>query len=221
MKNWKKNKDNRYINLFEKLYDVYGPQKWWPADTPFEVVIGAILVQNTSWKNVERSIKRLKPYLSHPKKLAQLPEETLAQLIRSSGFYRVKAKRISAFLRWFQQYDYEFDRVKKDGEKLRNELLEINGIGNETADVILLYVFHVPVFIADRYARTIFQRFGIHVPPTYEEFRKQVEFHFPKDAILLNEFHALLVTHGKTYCKKKPICEKCPIQNICQRRFTS
>ncbi|WAA08546.1 endonuclease III domain-containing protein [Fervidibacillus albus] len=210
--------DETYLNIYELLYERYGPQYWWPADTPFEVVIGAILVHHTNWANVERSLEKLAPYLSDPETLARLPEETLAKLIRSSGFYRVKAKRIRAFLRWFQQYDYEFQRVKKvHQENIREELLQIYGIGQETADVILLYVFHIPVFIADRYARTIFQRIGIHVPRTYDGLRKQVENHFPKDANLLNEFHALLVTHGKTYCKKTPICDYCPLRTMCSR----
>lgn len=213
--------DQPYIKIYKKLYDYYGPQNWWPADTPFEVIISAILVQNTNWNNVELSLEKLKPNLT-PEKLERLTEEKLAQLIRSSGYYNVKAKRIKAFLSWFKTYDYQFSNVEKDHvEKLRQELLNIHGIGQETADVILLYVFNVPVFIADSYARRIFNRIGMNVPSTYDGLRERVEENFPSDSYLLNEYHALLVMHGKTYCKKTPICNQCPIRDICERRLTN
>lgn len=213
--------DQLYIMIYKKLYDYYGPQNWWPADTPFEVIISAILVQNTNWNNVELSLKQLKPNLT-PEKLERLTEEKLAQLIRPSGYHNVKAKRIKAFLNWFKAYDYQFSNVEKDHvDKLRKELLMIHGIGQETADVILLYVFNVPVFIADNYAKRIFNRIGMNVPNTYAGLRERVEKSFPSDSYLLNEYHALLVTHGKTYCNKTPICNQCPIRDICERRLTN
>lgn len=219
MTNWREIMDQLYIKIYKKLYDYYGPQNWWPADTPFEVIISAILVQNTNWSNVELSLKKLKSYLT-PEKLESLTEEKLAQLIRSSGYYNVKAKRIKAFLSWFKTYDYQFSNVEKDHtDILRQELLNIHGIGQETADVILLYVFNLPVFIADSYARRLFKRIGMNVPSTYDGLRKRVEKIFPTESYLLNEYHALLVTHSKTHCKKKPICDQCPIRDICEQHL--
>ena len=208
-----------YLQIYEKLYNYYGPQNWWPAETPFEMMIGSILVQNTNWRNVEKALERLRPHLE-PEKIDKLPMEELAQLIRSSGFYTVKAKRIKAFISWFKQYDYDIAEIKTmTKEKLRQELLQIHGIGRETADVMLVYAFDKPIFVVDAYARRIFYRLGYDMPSSYDGFRELVEMELPSDVTLYNEYHALLVEHAKRTCRVKPICEACPLLDICEQRI--
>ncbi|MCJ7841975.1 endonuclease III domain-containing protein [Lederbergia sp. NSJ-179] len=210
-----------YTFIYERLYQHYGPQNWWPAETPFEMLIGAILVQNTSWRNVEKALVQLKPFLD-PKTIERLPEAELAQLIKSSVFFNIKAKRIKAFIQWFNTYEYDIEKIKKiDKKTLRGELLNIHGIGRETADVMLLYAFHKPIFVVDAYARRIFTRIGNDVPASYDFFRKQVENELPADLILLQEYHALLVEHGKIHCKTKPLCVECPLNDLCDFHLTS
>ncbi|MFC3041121.1 endonuclease III domain-containing protein [Virgibacillus xinjiangensis] len=208
-----------YLLVYEKLMDFYGPQGWWPADTPFEMMIGSILVQNTSWRNVEKAFLKLRPYLEE-RTLYAMPVEELALLIRSSGFFNMKAKRIKAFLEWYERYDFHVSKVQQqDGKKLREELLSINGIGRETADVMLLYAFDHPVFVVDAYARRIFYRIGFNMPKAYDAFRGKVEEEVQGNLQFYNEFHALLVEHAKVHCKAKPICEGCPVFTFCDRRL--
>ncbi|MBL4952437.1 endonuclease III domain-containing protein [Neobacillus sp. YIM B02564] len=208
-----------YQIIYEKLYRYYGPQGWWPAKTAFEMMIGAILVQNTSWRNVEKALSNLKPFLS-PAKIEKLSFDELAELIRPSGFFKMKAQRIKAFMEWLKAYEYDLSQIKmKDCNELRDELLAVKGIGSETADVILLYAFDQPVFVADAYARRIFFRLGINLPKSYDSFRLEVERALPRDLAMFNEFHALLVEHAKEHCKKAPICDGCPLASICDRRL--
>ncbi|WP_164670769.1 endonuclease III domain-containing protein [Virgibacillus doumboii] len=209
-----------YHFIYKKLYNHYGPQGWWPADTAFEMMIGAILVQNTSWRNVEKALSNVKPYLE-PQKMDNLSVAELAAFIRPSGFFNVKAKRIKAFMNWFRAYDYDVERIKKmNMDSLRHELLDINGIGRETADVMLLYVFEKSVFVTDAYARRIFCRFGYDMPVSYDRFREQVEEYLPDDLHVFKEYHALLVEHAKQYCKKKPLCSSCPLSKHCIQRIS-
>lgn len=211
---------HHYLLIYTKLFNRYGPQNWWPADTPFEMMIGAILVQNTNWRNVEKALEKMKPFLK-PHLLEKLSTEQLARLIRSSGFYNIKAERIQHFLAWFKTYDYDVDRIKElDKERLRKELLNIKGIGPETADCILLYAFEKPVFVVDAYAKRIFYRIGYDMPNQYDAFRNHVEQNVPMDVELFNEFHALLVEHGKKHCRSIPICNSCPLFDICQKRLS-
>ncbi|GAB3800860.1 endonuclease III domain-containing protein [Virgibacillus kimchii] len=208
-----------YYSIYRRLLHYYGPQGWWPAETDFEMMIGSILVQNTNWKNAEKALANLDSYLQ-PQDLHQLGEEELARLIRPSGYYNMKAKKIKAFLDWYQQYDYTVScLMKKEKNELRKELLNIYGIGKETADVILLYVMEKSVFVADNYARRIFWRLGYDVPKPYDRFREMVEEDLPEDVPLFNEYHALLVEHGKRHCKTVPICQQCPLLDICEQRF--
>lgn len=209
-----------YHTIYEQLLGYFGEQHWWPAETTLEMMIGAILVQNTSWRNVEKAIANLYPYLT-PKQLEELSIDELAALIRSSGSYNVKAKRIKSFLNWFRTYEYEEYRIKKmDKKELRQELLQIHGIGRETADVMLLYAFDKPVFITDAYARRIFYRVGWDIPSAYDAVREQVEMNLGDDLSLYQEFHALLVEHAKTFCRVKPLCTQCPLLSICDQRFS-
>lgn len=183
------------------------------------MMMGSILVQNTSWRNVDKALINLRPFL-HPEGIAQLPIEDLAQLIRPSGFFNIKAKRIKSYMAWFKTLEYDIDLIKKiDKHLLRNELLSIKGIGRETGDVILLYAFDTPIFIVDAYARRIFYRLGYDMPESYDAFRKQIEKELPRDLVLYNEFHALVVEHAKEHCKAKPICEGCPLLGICDCRL--
>ncbi|WP_106498006.1 endonuclease III domain-containing protein [Lentibacillus sp. Marseille-P4043] len=210
---------SNYQLTYDMLFNHYGPQNWWPADTHFEMLIGSILVQNTNWRNANKALQKLKPYMD-PELIDQLSAEELAQLIRSSGFFNIKAKRIKAFIGWFKNYHYDIDKIKKiDRWELRNELLNINGIGRETADVMLLYGFDKPIFVADAYARRIFYRMGYDMQTSYDGFRQQIEKDFPDDLQLYNEFHALLVEHAKQFCRVKPICETCPLANNCDQRL--
>lgn len=205
--------------IYDKLYNRYGPQHWWPAESTFQMMVGAILVQNTSWRNVDKALIQVNPYLT-PESIENLPTDQLAQLIRSSGFFNIKAKRIKAYLTWFKTYDYDVNKVKEiDQQQLRRELLEVNGIGRETADVMLLYAFDKPVFVVDAYARRIFYRIGFEMPSSYDAFRSLVEKELPDNLAIYNEYHALLVEHAKVHCKAKPVCNGCPLLAICERRL--
>lgn len=208
-----------YQLIYNTLYEHYGPQGWWPAETPFEMMMGSILVQNTSWRNVDKAIANLKPFLK-PEAIDNLSIDELAQLIRPSGFFNIKATRIKSFMEWFKTNDYDIELIKKaDRHQLRIELLSIKGIGPETADVILLYAFETPIFVVDAYARRIFYRLGYNMPESYDTFRKRVEKELPGDLVLYNEFHALVVEHAKEHCKATPICTGCPLFGFCDRRL--
>jgi len=208
-----------YQLIFDQLFRHYGPRHWWPADTIPEMMIGSILVQNTSWRNAYKSLQKLKTFLE-PEAIHDIPIEELAQYIRSSGFYNIKAKRIKAFIEWLRSYDYDVEGIKKKRKgEIRAELLQVKGIGKETADAMLLYAFDKPIFIVDAYARRIFYRLGYDMPASYDTFRKQIESQLPEDLQLYNEFQALIVEHAKQFCRKKPLCENCPLLTICDQRL--
>jgi len=208
---------NRVYEIYKNLYDFYGPQHWWPADNWFEVTVGAVLTQNTSWNNVEKSIKNLKQRdLLELQKLSKIEEDDLAQLIRSSGFYNLKSKRLKNFLEWLKKYNYDIDKIKnKSVTSLREELLSIKGIGKETADSILLYAFEMPVFVIDAYTKRMFSRLGLILSREYDEFQNFFEKNLTKDVQLYNEYHALIVKHSKVYCKKTPKCSNCFLKEKC------
>lgn len=209
---------NRVYEIYKDLYDYYGPQHWWPADDWFEVTVGAILTQNTSWNNVEKSIENLKQRdLLEPEKLSKIKEDDLAQLIRSSGFYNLKSKRLKNFLEWLKKYNYDIAKIKnKSVTSLREELLSIKGIGKETADSILLYAFEMPVFVIDAYTKRMFSRLGLILSREYDEFQDFFEKNLRKDVQLYNEYHALIVKHSKVYCKKVPKCSDCFLKEKCK-----
>ncbi|NLI83564.1 MAG: endonuclease III domain-containing protein [Deltaproteobacteria bacterium] len=202
-------------DIFHRLYETFGPQHWWPADSPFEVVIGAILTQNTAWKNVRQAIGKLRErdllQLDH---LDAVPQEELATLIRASGYYNQKARKLKAFcshVKHFWQSDLAAF-LAQEAESLREELLGIFGIGQETADSIVLYAAHKPCFVVDAYTHRIFSRHG-WVPEeiTYQEMRSYFEEALERDVALFKEYHALLVRTGHLYCRKKPLCDSCPL----------
>ncbi len=206
------------MNTYRKLYHAYGPRNWWPGETPFEVMVGAILTQNTSWRNVEKAILKLKGRgVLNPKGIHHLKKSELAQLIKSSGYFRVKTDRLKSFINFlFEEYDGDLKRMRKERlEELRKKLLQVKGIGPETADSILLYGLNKPIFVVDAYTKRILLRHGmISEKASYEEVQKLFMDHLPHNEKLFNEYHALLVHLGKTLCKKAPRCDICPIRSI-------
>ncbi len=206
----------RILGIYEKLYGSFGPQGWWPADTPFEVVIGAILTQNTSWQNVERAIANLKKKKALSfKKIYAMNESVLGSYIRPAGYYNIKARRIKNFLSFLKK-NYGGDLKKMLTEPvgvLRPKLLSVNGIGPETADSILLYALGKPVFVVDAYTKRIFSRHKLAKPDIdYHSMQALFMDNLSKDAQLFNEYHALLVKVGKDFCKKpKARCKECPV----------
>ncbi len=206
------------MEIFQRLYKTYGPRHWWPGETPFEVMVGAILTQNTSWGNVEKAIQNLKAKkVLHVRGIHQLKKSQLASLIRSSGYFRIKADRLKTFVNFLiEDYDGELKKMMREGvETLRQKLLHLRGIGPETADSILLYGLKKPIFVVDAYTKRILSRHGIlSEKATYEEVQRLFMDHLPHDERLFNEYHALLVHLGKTLCKKIPRCDRCPIKGI-------
>ncbi len=207
---------DRLFDIYHRLLDHFGPLHWWPAESPFEVIVGAVLTQNTAWTNVEKAIANLRASeLLTLQALLDLPEAELAERIRSSGFYMVKAKRLRALLQWLGE-DWEDRLAGGDLEELRTVLLAIDGVGAETADSILLYAANRPTFVVDAYTRRILDRIGIEPSAlTYEGYRRLFLDNLPRDASLFNEFHAQLVYLGKHYCRKQPRCAACPAQEVC------
>ena len=206
------------MEIFQRLFDFYGPQNWWPGDSPLEISIGAILTQNTNWRNVESALDNLKQRdLLEINKLAEIDELELARLIRPAGYFNIKAKRVKSFVLWLKEMG-GFDRLEKiDTGRLRDMLLQVPGIGYETADSILLYALERPVFVVDAYTRRVLERHGITnaTKMGYEHLRSLFESNLPKDVRLFNEFHALFVRVGKERChKKSPKCEGCPIAGV-------
>jgi endonuclease-3 related protein len=209
---------NLLMEIYHRLFKAYGPRHWWPGETPFEVMVGAILTQNTSWKNVEKAIQSLKNKGSlSPEGIYRLKKSQLASLIKSSGYYRIKADRLKAFVNFlFEKYDGNISRMRKEELRtLRQKLLGVKGIGPETADSILLYSLGKPIFVVDAYTKRILSRHGmISERDSYEETQRLFANHLPHHKRLFNEYHALLVHLGKTVCKKIPRCDICPLRRI-------
>ncbi len=204
-------------DLYEKLWQAFGPQGWWPGETPFEVALGAILTQNTNWQNVARVISDLKTDgSSDPKVLREMPDAELAQRLRPAGYYNLKAHRVKNFLAFFadRYQDSMALMAEEDLKVLRSELLTIKGIGPETADSILLYALHKPTFVVDAYTFRILSRHDLVVDAiAYEELRQVFMEHLPADVVLFQEYHALLVRLGKEFCRPRPKCAECPLLN--------
>ena len=212
----RKRKRTQLLAIYRTLYDSLGPQHWWPADSPFEVIIGAILTQNTSWSNVEKALKNLKDKeLLDPLKLYDVREGLLARTIKPSGFFNIKAKRVKHFMQFlFEGYRGSIEKMfEKDLLSLREELLTVNGMGPETVDSIMLYAGRKPVFVVDAYTKRIFTRHKL-VPAEarYDEIQRLFMDNLKHEAELFNDNHAQLVEVGKTYCRpKNPRCDECPL----------
>ncbi len=208
----------RLLKVYRLLYHAYGPRHWWPGDTPFEIIVGAILTQSAAWGNVEKAIRNLKEAGAlSPQAIRRLPDDELARLVFPSGYYNAKAAKLKAFVRHMEQYDDDLDRLfAQDVQPLRRELLGIYGIGEETADSIILYAAGQPSFVIDAYTRRIVARLGIAPRVnTYLSYQALFAGHLAADADLFNEYHALLVDLGKRVCRKRPLCSGCPLLKVC------
>jgi len=208
------------LDIYRRLLDFYGPQHWWPGDgAPFVVIVGAILTQSAAWRNVEQALDRLRAAAAlSPDAILALPEDELASLIRPSGYFRMKARKLRAFATMLRErFDGDPARLLAlDIDELRTALLDTYGIGPETADDIVLYAAHKPGFIVDAYTRRIFDRLGIRpAVDSYDAWRRLFMDALPADVALFNEYHALIVRHGKLTCRKTPLCPVCPLLSIC------
>ncbi len=207
---------NLLLNIYDKMFESYGPQRWWPGDTPWEICVGAVLTQNTNWNNVEKAIANLKraDFLC-PSKIASIPREELENAIRPSGFFRLKADRLLAVTEWWLKNTRD-SRLAKDKplDFWRDSLLEVKGVGPETADSILLYSFDMPTFVIDAYTKRIMARHAGTAPEIdYHKLQDIFMRNLPRETAFFNEFHALFVQTAKLACKKKECLPECPLGN--------
>jgi len=211
--------ENRFQDLFERLHAAYGPQSWWPADDPFEVIVGAVLTQRTTWRNVEHAMRGLRGSgLLSVEALDNAAEERIAEAVRPAGFYNAKARKLKAFSSFLtERYGGRLSVLfSLPTDDLRDELLGVFGIGEETADAILVYAAGKPSFVIDAYARRLLKRLEwIDGSEPYGELRDLFLRALPSDVRRFGEFHALIVRHGKAHCRARPACEGCPIRSIC------
>jgi len=214
----KKSIRKKLTEMYSLLYSHFGWQNWWPAKTKFEVMVGAILTQNTSWKNVERAIKNLRVHnLINPFRLHSVSDKKCASLIKPAGYFNVKTKRLKNFVSFFlRRYNGSLKSLfAQDLKPLRHELLSVNGIGQETADSILLYAGEKAIFVVDAYTRRILMRHNlINENATYETIQNIFMKNLPRDVKLFNDFHAQIVRCGNVYCRRISRCEKCPLSNL-------
>ena len=216
MGNMKKQKE--LLDIYDSLLKAFGHRNWWPADGPFEVIVGAILTQNVAWKNAKKAIDNLKEAQKlDPIALRESRPEDIAPLIRSSRFYNMKAVKIKNFMDfYFSQYDGSLEEMSsEDPAALREKLLAVKGLGEETADAIMLYACGMPIFVVDAYTRRIFSRYGFfRDEPSYGEVQEYFMENLPGDTALFNDFHAQIVHLGHAICKTSPVCDSCPIACI-------
>jgi len=210
-------------SLYDILYKHYGNLNWWPAKSPYEMIVGAILVQNTNWSNVQKAIANFGDNL-RPEFVLSADLETIRDIIRPAGFFNAKSGYLVSVTGWFMQYDFDVQKaLKKPLHKLRGELLAVRGIGMETADCILLYAMGLPTFVIDAYTVRLCERLGLaaqlnlsaNTKKNYMILKEYFEVHMPKNVQVYNNYHALIVEHGKTYCHKKPLCGECPLCEWC------
>ncbi|NLL65644.1 MAG: endonuclease III domain-containing protein [Clostridiaceae bacterium] len=205
------------MEIYDTLLNHYGNPHWWPADTPYEVMVGAVLTQNTAWTNVEKALANFagswKPCL-----IASMPLDQLKLIIKPAGFFNQKAIYLKNITSWFQTYHFDVSLVKQEPlASLRKELLSVKGIGPETADSILLYAFDFPSFVVDAYTKRLCERYPLKVGDNYEAVKHAFEQNIPREINVYNNYHALIVLHGKYYCRKRrPLCEACPLGGRCQ-----
>ena len=205
------------LTVFRLLFSAHGQQYWWPGDTPFEIMVGAVLTQNTAWTNVEKAIANLarRDKLSAASIVAARHDH-LANWLRPSGYFNIKATRLKNFCRWYVDAGGHAALSRLDTDMLRTALLSINGVGAETADDMLLYAFDRPVFVIDAYTRRLFSRLGfIAGDEAYDDIRLSLEDKLGPDIGLYNEFHALIVIHAKTVCRVRPRCGDCVLRSRC------
>ncbi len=207
------------LNIYHQLMARYGPQNWWPAQGPFEVIVGAILTQSAAWGNVEKAIANLKSAKAlSPQALRQLPLSELARLVHPCGYYNAKALKLKSFAHWLgNHYADDLNRLfALDTNHLRQQLLSIHGIGQETADSIILYAAEKPIFVIDAYTHRIINHLGLAPDSnSYTAYQALFMNNLPADDRLFNEYHALLVCLAKNVCRSRPLCQQCCLNNIC------
>ena len=203
--------------VYRALSAAYGAQHWWPADSPFAVMVGAVLTQNTAWTNVERALTRLTERIPlTAEAILALEQEALAEALRPVGYFNIKARRLRAFCEAYLEQGGVDGLAQLETPVLRRRLLAIKGVGPETADDMLLYAFERPVFVVDAYTRRLFARLGVLAGDEgYEVIRQGFEAALGADAALFNEYHALIVHHGKDRCRPRPKCEACCLASLC------
>jgi endonuclease-3 related protein len=205
----------RLREIYAVLIAHYGAPHWWPAETPYEVIVGAILTQNTAWGNVEKAIANFEGNLS-PEFVMSLAPAELAGIIRPAGFFNQKAVYLREVTRWFGQYGCDTGAVSRlPLERVRKELRSVKGVGNETADSILLYAFGFPTFVVDAYTMRLLSRLPIEAGNSYEAVKSFFERRLTRDAEIYNNYHALIVINAKEHCRKKPFCPSCPLVDVC------
>ena len=207
-------------NVYERLLDAFGSQCWWPGDSPWEIACGAVLTQNTNWSNVEKAIVNLKRVDAlNAIAVTNMNHSDLAESIRPAGYYNLKAKRLKNLAKWWIDSDAP-DGVKQlDTDVLRTELLAINGIGEETADSILLYAFEHVTFVVDAYTKRFLTRHDVvDENASYTQIKQLFETSLKAELVVFNEFHALIVQLGKRHCRPTPICEGCPLETLKRKR---
>ena len=208
-------------HLYETLLAHYGELNWWPAKTPYEVIIGALLTQNTAWGNVEKAIANFGSRLS-PELVLGATHAELIEIIRPAGFFNQKAVYLKAVTEWYGRYGFDVPTVQGEPlEKLRTQLLDVKGVGGETADSILLYAFGFPTFVIDAYTVRLCERYPIDAGKSYQAIKNHFERELPKDVIIYNNYHAFIVINGKEHCKKKPHCDGCPLANGCAKKASA
>lgn len=209
----------KLTRIYKQLHATYGHQQWWPGDTPFEIMVGAVLTQNTAWVNVERAIANLQSNRAlDPRAILAADMTQLAEWLRPSGYFNIKAKRLRNFCAWYLEQGELASLRRRQTVRLRELLLGVNGIGPETADDILLYAFERPVFVIDAYTRRLFARLGlIEGDEGYDVLRRGFEQALGEDVPLFNDYHAQIVVHAKDICKVKPRCEICCLRRHCAR----
>ncbi len=204
--------------IYDLLYLRYGPQHWWPGETPFEVAVGAVLTQNTNWSNVEKAIRNLKAFNKLTvSAIHSLPDAELAGLIRPAGYFNIKAKRLKNLISLLaDEYHGSMKRMQKEPlKKIRPKLLAVNGIGPETADSIILYALGKPVFVIDAYTKRVLSRHNITEPEVpYDELQALFHENLEEDGQLYNEYHALIVRVAKEHCRTRPQCAGCPLEGV-------
>ena len=212
--------DEKLRQIYGRLYAAYGRQHWWPADSPFEVVVGAILTQSAAWVNVEKAIESLRAAgILSPEALLRIDLDELARLIYPAGYYNAKARKLKAFLEMlFDRHSGRLDALfALPLPQLRQGLLATHGIGQETADSIILYAAEKPSFVIDAYTRRVFPRLGIEpASDSYASWQAMFSEALPPDVQLFNEYHALIDRHAKTVCRKVPLCPQCCLRQVCR-----
>jgi endonuclease-3 related protein len=209
---------SQLMSFYQAMLARFGRQNWWPGETPFEIMVGAVLTQNTSWTNVEKAIANLKAAeLLTPEKIYSISQQDLSAFIRPAGYMNVKAKRLKNLVKWFcEEHAGEFESLEAYSvDQLRETLILINGIGRETADAIILYALKRPTFVVDTYTyRLLVRHQCVSAEADYEEMKEFFERNLPEEVELYNEFHALIVQVGKNHCKPVARCEGCPLEQF-------